>query len=367
MNDGNFLKSMQDRIAETQQKNPVVQGENVTESQTQVETPSETKAQEATQPAQAAEATEQAQQEATNKEVVSTSLFDFSFEKQKAEQTKPQTAEEFFTEVKKRYGERDPFGLFGDIEKLKEVEDKLQVVEVEKNTIEQFVTSLPPDIIDVVRAYHEGGDYRDTMKKVANSSMDYNRSANSYSREELIRMYNDDLSEEEMEDMDEKTKASMYRLAKDNYTMQQKQWVDKRDEYIKKQKSAAGEIIASANKSIQSLTTKFPDIKKSELKAVETILKHGAHTEFYDTNSGVYKDNAAERLLFGTHGLKIIEEMKGEFEKILKRESSKVRSETAEKIITEVTTDKIDRGSTQATTLNVGEYIQKRMPWLKTK
>jgi hypothetical protein len=276
----------------------------------------------------------------------------------------------FVESVNKKLGTKakdltDVFGFFEKVIESDNIKKEKDEIELTKNSYEQLINSMPQDVLKIMDDVVNGRDYKSTIKSLSNSEIDYTKSINSYGKDELINLYNK-IDNEEYEEMSDVQKERLYNNAKRLFEKEQNDFKVSTDNFTQKQKNIAKSFLSSIDESKESMLKQYPDIDKKELAQLESIMKSGINNILFNEN-GTYKKNAAEVIMLGTHGKKIIEQITEQYEKELKRKIKQAQSEKAEEIISSTPGgDTIKKATFTPNEMSLKKEVQEKgMPFLK--
>ena len=297
--------------------------------------------------------------------------YDTGFFKVKAPEVnidnKPEeTPEAFFDKVAKTYGFTvkswdEALALVG---KLKETETKLEETEVKVKDYEGLVSSIPEDVKSVLADAFEGKDYRNTMKQIASSSVDYNRTFDSYKDNVLIKMYNPDLTDDDLEEMEEKTKDRLYDLSVKQYNLDRKVVLDRAAEFDKRQKESAKMLLTSIDNSVNKLKEKYPSIKREYVDNIRNKMKTNYLANLLNEQN-VWKEDAAIKIAMAEYGQNIIDDMTKQLQAEMEKNVKLAASSAREEVIKEKLHDAPPKETHSADGLTLKDRVKNSLPFFK--
>ena len=163
---------------------------------------------------------------------------------------------------------------------------------------ESFFSGLPTDLYDIVTAYAEGKDYRETLKSLSNQSIDFTVPFSRQDEFDLITFYHPDAFSDREEFDDEKDTTSTKLLLKGikgQYEGNQSSIRDKESRVGDIVKQNTKQLVSSANESIST----FSNGKSFEKGHTDSIAKtmnagkEGVLGLFFDEKGLWKKDSAA--------------------------------------------------------------------------
>ena len=286
------------------------------------------------------------------------------------EKTEPEewTPEKFFETVKKQYGFEvksfdDALGKFGE---YRDTKTKLDETETEANRYKELIGVMPADLKAVFADALEGRDYHQTMKNLVDSNVDYNKEATSYSKDKLIKMYNSDMTDEEFEDMDERTKDRLYNASVKAYNSDRSQYINRAQEFDNNQKESAKLVLNSIDKSMAKLKEVFPDLKKDKLDNINNKMKTNWAASMFD-EKGTWREDAAVRIALAEYGLDVINGMRAQLEKEMARQVKLAESKAKEELVKEKLNDTPPKNPTASNPEDISAAAKAAVPWLKKK
>ena len=276
---------------------------------------------------------------------------------------KVETPEQFFSRISKDTGTE--IKAFDDVFRIineKVPKTQYEQAVAEKMEYEQFLSTLPDDISAVMLEYYKKGDYKSVMKSLT-SGTDYTKPVSDYDEDTLIKMYNADMDEEDITDMDEKPKKALYRAAKAQYEAQHKALKAKQEDFSKIKLEGGKKLIQSIDKSIDMLKKKLPNLQEDKINKVREKMMKGY--TLADEN-GYYED-AATRIALAEHGHDIFQEIIDQTVKMNQRKIEQEKSKTKEELLKEKYNDDLKKSSAVEPPKNAAEEIGKSLPFLGKK
>lgn len=277
-----------------------------------------------------------------------------------------ETGDQLFERISKQYGfdvknTDDIMAAFGE---LKEVKQKFEESDVKNKDYESVFAAIPPDVKAVLADVFNGGDYRNTMKQIATSQLDYTKDASAYSKDDMIIMYNADMTVEDLEDLDDKNKDRLYNAAVKMYNTDKNGYMTKALEFDTKQKESAQKLMVSINESVDYLREQFPGLKKEYLDNIQNkVMKSNYATQLLKED-GTWKKDAAVKIAMAEYGSVVIEQMKKQLELEMAKNVKLAKSEAKEEIVKEMLNDTPDKGSHSTSTTSLRDEIKKSLPFL---
>lgn len=279
-----------------------------------------------------------------------------------------ESPDDFFARIQKDYNIKvNTFDdMFGVLDKVKATEDKYKEVSGKASDYEQIFGNLPVEIKSAISDYYENRDYKKTLKSVIDSGIDYNKDVNSYQKDQLIKIYNSDITDDELEDMEETIKDRLYKLSSETYKRDQSDYVNKSNEFIKNRDASAKMFMSSIDESVSELKSKFPDFDEKNINSVREMMKSNYLSLLFNEN-GTYKKDAALKVAMAEYGLSAIDKMQEQLEKRYSKKVKDIVSTEREKILTERLNDNITKENHGDNGVTSKEAIVKSMPFLKRK
>lgn len=283
---------------------------------------------------------------------------------QKEETETIDTQGKFFDKLKKETGMEikafdDVFKLINDPNKVSK--DKLEQVELQVKEYDTFFSSMPTDLHAIISDYYNQKDYKETMKKMI-GSVDFSKPVSSYTNEQLILMYNPDISEDEISDMTEREASALYKAAKIEYEKEHKEIINKAEQAKKIQFESAKQYVSSIDASIEQLKEQMPNLGKDKIEQIKQKMIQGY--SLYDKN--VYRQDAAYRIAMAEYGKDFVQQIIDEAAKIIQRKIEQAQSQTKEALLKEKTNDALHKTSRELPPADATEQVRtESMPFLK--
>lgn len=299
---------------------------------------------------------------------INTSVMNFKFEQEvePTEQQTPQTPEaiiEFFK--KKGFNLNTPEDIDPILNKAKEFDvknEELEQTNNQYNSLKSLLATLPIEIATILSDFVNNKNYKETIASLATNTVDYSIPAKSYDKTELIKAYNPELAIEDIEELDTKTINSLYKNASIIHDAQREKMERESKATINSQVEVANNLHVSIDENLTQIKTKYPDIKATELSKIKEMMKTGLNAHIIDEH-GRYKPNAHELIMFGTHGMEIIEKLKENLEKEYKRKINAEKSKVYEEVVLENLNDNIRKSASSGTsTKSMEQSIKDALP-----
>jgi hypothetical protein len=247
---------------------------------------------------------------------------------------------------------------------LKEVKQKFEESDVKNKDYESVFAAIPPDVKAVLADVFNGGDYRNTMKQISTSQLDYTKDASAYSKDDMITMYNADMTVEDLEDLDDKNKDRLYNAAVKMYNADKNGYMAKAVEFETKQKESAQKLMTSITESVSYLKEQFPGLKKEYLDNIQNkVMKSNYATQLLKED-GTWKKDAAVKIAMAEYGSVVIEQMRKQLEAEMAKNVKLAKSEAKEEIVKDMLNDSPDKGSHSTSNTSIRDEIKKSMPFL---
>jgi hypothetical protein len=272
----------------------------------------------------------------------------------------------FFEAVEKEYNIslsslKDAMPLFAKTKEVDKLKEQLTEQQLESGEVQKLFSSLPVEIKASIQAFSEGKDYKSVLKKVVGGSLDYSKPANYYGKEEMIKAYHPELTQDDFEDMSERESKALYDSAVMRYNNEHKEYTEGMDKTISETQKRASVFLDSVKKSTENLTSTYANLSKSEVSKIEGKMKTNIADLFYNED-GMYKSDAAERLYYAMNGKEIINALILEIEKSTKRKIKEAESKTAETIVSQYTNDKIKPAGGGGEALSIEDAVKQNLP-----
>lgn len=237
--------------------------------------------------------------------------------------------------------------LIEKLNKLKELEANEELIKdnVRNKKIVDAITRMPEDIKALVNAWDNGQDYTTIGKSIFTDGLDFTKSPDSIDEFKLVSHYNSDVTKDDFEEMDDKSKDLLVKSSKrlfnadaQNYKLVSQQRERQTNEY-------ADRVVASVESTIKQLKKDFPNLTHSQVKEIETRLYQNPVADLV-TNDGVYKDTAASSMAWMLYGKQTNEQIISEMQnKVYKEIDEGIKKRTSEEleILAQQRGDKVEK------------------------
>lgn len=190
--------------------------------------------------------------------------------------------------------------FFEKYQNLKQVEADFESTRTKADNFERIFSSLPPDVAEIVTTFLDArmGDtsanYRDVMKRIANSNLDFSKPVEQYRPLELVSMFNP-MTEDEWEELTEAGKRSVLQSSTLAYNQQRENALNSQQRYLQNQEQREKNRRASIENSIAELRKANPYMNEKELNGIRDVMYKGKVSgEMFQDKTGFYKPEAAE-------------------------------------------------------------------------
>jgi hypothetical protein len=201
---------------------------------------------------------------------------------------------------------KDFSSLMDSYEAITSQNNDLLEVQTQNDNLLNGLNSLHPDLIEAIRLYESGEDFREYISSQPNISYDSN--AEDVDKKALIKAYFPDkvsdedfeASKEDSDDYDPNTARyvdTIYENAVAKFNSGKSERVNRADKYLSEKTAQEEVVIESLERSLSSVNEFFPDATPTYVKSVEDkMLKDGINSLFYD-EKGHFKPDAAARFV----------------------------------------------------------------------
>lgn len=279
--------------------------------------------------------------------------FSFLFEDDK-KTVKPELSEEDLSRLnpifEQSLGEKAD-DVFKNYKTYKEKSEKYEEIESKYNQIVTGFDSLPEEIVESIRLYESGEDYKQAFS-VRPANLDYTKDSKSIADKDLIETYfPGQMTEEDWDSADkesdlyderaEKLKNQLAEQARSKFENDKNVFSKRQEENQKKHTELIEKFNSSVENSVGSLKKKWPKAKGSYVQDIQKNLgSDGLQKLFFDEN-GLLKPDAAERFMLARDGDKIIE-------RIRKQALEQGATQGKEEIINRTPEQRLKNGQQQA-------------------
>ena len=226
-----------------------------------------------------------------------------------------------------------------------------------------YFNGMPDDLKVVNSTYYKKGDYRKEMEGMLKDNI-YLKPSSDFEKQELVLMYNSDVSKDDFEEMDERSINALYKAAKSEHDLRHNEIKTKAKEIENIQLETAKNFSKSIDKTLNFLKAKMPKLEAEKLKAVKNDLQKG----FSLIDNNQYKEDAAYRIALAKYGEDIVNSVIEQAVKDNQRKIEQEKSKAVEEVIKEKTNDSLKTKSASTPAQNIVEGIKKSsFPFLQKK
>jgi hypothetical protein len=279
---------------------------------------------------------------------------------------------EFKTEIKDHTGIIDTFKKYTESDKtFKEAQDKIKKVsqlEKENKEYKDFLNNAAPEIKNILIDYGDGKNWKETIKRMADyASLDFKKDVDNYKENELILHYNPNISEEELDAMDDKAITALDNAAQSRYIIEREAVLGRTEENKKNIDIRNKAILSSIDISIETLKQKYPKLSDNDIELVRGTMMEGFGSIILDENKTYTKD-AALKLTTGLIGEKLLQEQE---QTLTQQWEAKVKEEVNKEKETFLKFNKDnnlqnDKGNGGGEQRTMQDAVKERLPFLNT-
>ena len=194
--------------------------------------------------------------------------------------------------------------------------------------LQQSFENMPRPLYSAFVEWSNGRNWVNGLGNIDALSLDYAKSFEDQDRYVILNKYFP--NEYEREDVDNSSNDPLIKkaisLAKQQYEMDRNSYSDQRAKLDKEANDYRERLGNSASRSVDTLRGSFPDFSNSHLKQIEKILNSGELNSLFYTESGAYREDAAERLAFLMFG-------KDELSRVAGQASKKGKSDALKDVV----------------------------------
>lgn len=198
--------------------------------------------------------------------------------------------------------------------------------------IQQSFENMPRPLYSAFVEWSNGRNWVNGLGNMDALSLDYAKPFEEQDKYVILNKYFP--NEYEREDIENSSHDPLVKkaisLAKQQYEMDKNSYSDQRAKLDREAKDYQERLGNSASRSVDTLRSTFPDFSDSHLKEIAKILNSGELNGLFYTESGAYREDAAERLAFLMFG---------------KDELSRVSSQASKKGKSDALKDVVSRGA----------------------
>lgn len=230
-----------------------------------------------------------------------------------------------------------------------------------------FFETAPEDIKQMLIAYANNQDYRSVGKTVFGNSIDYNKSWSEYDdKDKLIKKYGD-LTDDELDDMDEKSRNIIEKSAKNAYELERNNVIAGNKKFLDNQTKLAENINQSIRKSIQKLQERFPEMSKSRIKEIEKKMYSQPFNDMFNEDR-TYKEEAAIKIAMANYGVETIDSIQNTITAKLQADNDKIIKQRVSEeleLIAKGRNDTVKGGGSDSGSKTAQEKIVESTRWMQ--
>jgi hypothetical protein len=260
---------------------------------------------------------------------------------------------------------KDTISLFEKAKRVDAIEEELTMSQKKDSEMQMLFDKLPDELRAGINAWAEGKDYKSFLKETL-LGIDYSKPSTAYGKDELIRYYNPDLTEEDMDDMSEREKKALYQTASLQHDNKHNEIKSSTVTIAQEAKENAVKFLGSVKQSTEHLKTKYQNINKDEITKIEQKMKTNIGDIFFNADN-TYKEDAAKKIYFAEHGEQIVSELISKLQEEAKRKINKAKSTAMEEVAATLTNDKLPKGGGGGAGIKMEDVAATMMPpgWTK--
>ncbi len=217
--------------------------------------------------------------------------------------------------------------------KIKEFEPKITELQNKNTSFEKLIVNMPPELANPFLAWAEGKDYKAEIRKIQETPFDLTLGADKHDELELVNHFGDEkYTKDEWDELEDKTKNSLKRSAKQLYDVKQHEFLGKRNKANNEKIEKQNKFTTSVDVAITNLKKEFPDMKESDLKEVRTQMLGGINKTLFN-DDGTWRETAGKQISMAIYGEKTLGQMKDALMNKVQAEKNKMLSDEREKIL----------------------------------
>ena len=201
---------------------------------------------------------------------------------------------------------KDLNGLMERFDSMTTENSDLSQVKIQNENLVNGLKSLHPDLVEAIRLYESGEDFRGYISSQPN--VDYDSKVEDIDKQVLINAYSPgeisdadfEAANKESDDYDPNVARlidTVYKSSVDKFNTAKASRVNRTDTYLAEKQIKDDAFKVSVEKSLGSVSEFFPDATPTYIKSVEEkLLNDGINSLFYDEN-GQFKPDAAARFV----------------------------------------------------------------------
>ena len=233
-------------------------------------------------------------------------------------------------------------------EQYKTLNETLGTIEDENKKLKDYedvFLKLPSEIYDIVTAHMDGKDYKQKIKEIGTTTIDFSKPVDKIGTKELLNHYfPGKYTEDDIAEMNEDAALTkVVEHTKDLYELDKKKFEFKQEQEKQTYQAAEQKYRESYAQTIKHLTTVAPQMSSEQKKKIEGVLSGGQTgiLKIFLNDDGTFKPNASELLVWAQYG-------KEAYEYAVKKGSQKGEQEALKHVVTRGADNIPTKGSGQA-------------------
>lgn len=231
-------------------------------------------------------------------------------EDKKENKVKIESFEDIPSVIKTKYGQsikdaKDLPKFLETVDKWRSDSQNLEKVNKEKENAIAVFENLPADLLEDVKAYYRGEDYKATRE---NNTLDFSKSADKQDEKKLVKHYfPDDFTDSDFEsDEPSKDLKIAIKAAKDRYNLDKTAREQRAKSQVETAKQKEKAFKSSVEGSVKALKSDFPEMADDVVTNIKDTLESGSLVSVFYNSDGTLKANAAKMLALAQHGEEFI-------------------------------------------------------------
>lgn len=221
----------------------------------------------------------------------------FKSENKEVEKVGLKDLDAFNAHIEEKYSIKDADKFFNSVDGWRTQAQNAEKVQGELDNITDSFSKMPEALFNAYTLWAKGDPWEKAVQGVG--TLDFNLGFGEYDTQTIVNHYfPGDFNKDDFtgENKDSVTTKRAINLAKSQYESDRQSVKDQRASHIEDAETSKELIKTSSISSVENLKQAFPDMGKTELKKVQSIMSSGDLTALFFTKEGGYVDDAAEKI-----------------------------------------------------------------------
>ena len=249
---------------------------------------------------------------------------------EKGSEPTPSNLDEVYKRINKKYSISTDNGVdkfFNSVDTWRKQAQQSSKTERELNDIRKSFEGMPQPLFNAFETWTSGGDWNSQIGK-EDKYIDYSKPFDNHNQNIILKNYfEDEYTSEDLSDMDSTMKNKLVNLAKKQYKIEQQSYEGELTRLQNVRKSEEDKVVASVDKSVNTLVESFPEFNNTALTEIRQALLRNQVDALFKTRDGNYSEDAAKMLAFALYG-------DAENKRLMKIAKRRGESEATERLVT---------------------------------